>query len=76
MKEAQYAFDIIHSLDHLPQDQEFLYRFNLWSNTEVDRSSELEISQDTQKKLLRAMIHNEATTTEVFLMMSMAYLFT
>ena len=66
MKEAQYAFDILHSMDYLPQDQEFLHRFNLWSNTEVDRSSELEISQDTQKKLLRAMIHSEATTTEEF----------
>ena len=53
-------------MDQLPQDQEFIYRFELWRNTEVDRSSELEISQDTQRKLMRAMIQREDTTTEEF----------
>ena len=47
MKEVRFAFDLLYSLDHLPLDQEFIDRFDIWRNAEVERASELEISQDT-----------------------------
>ena len=61
---VEYAFYMLHYMDHLPQDQEFIDHFDLWRNTEVDLSSELEISQDNQRKRMGAMIEREAITTE------------